>query len=186
MDMGLRLGFAGIALVASVTLSGYGQVSPAAHGPQTTVALNPDLLPTAGFGEWKASGSSPAANEPSFSLANANKAALEESGPERSAVENYTGPGGRTLHVEAIQFKDASGALAAYSVVVQPGMHEIKGLGTVAAVGDGGVVFVSGAELVVAFPATLATTPGTLADLPTLKALDEVLPKATGSQALQP
>ena len=112
-------------------------------------------------------------------MVNANKAALEEGSPQRSAVENYTGPGGKTLHAEAVELKDASGALAAYSVLSQPGMRELKDLGTIAEAGDGGVIFVTGAVLAVAFPATAA-------DLPVLKGLAEVMPTAVGSQALQP
>ena len=184
--MRVRFGFAWSALVAALSLPLYAQVAAPSKGPQITVALHPDLLPVTGFGEWKATGTEPAANEPGFSLVNANKAALDECNPQRSAVENYTGPGGKTLHVEAAEFRDASGALAAYSIVTQSGMHEMKGLGTQAAMGDGGVLFTSGAALVAAFPATLTTSPATLADLSTLQALDKVLPKPTGSQALLP
>ncbi len=172
-------GFALSALLATLSLCSSAQVSPAIRGPQTTVALNPDLLPTKGFADWKATGDAPALPEPAFSLVSANKAALEEARPQRSAVENYSGPGGKTLHVEAVEFRDASGALAAYSVLSQPGMHKVKGLGSMAETGDGGVVFVAGAVLAVAFPATAA-------DLPALQSLAEVMPKATGSQALQP
>ncbi len=186
ITMRLRFGLALSALAATLSLSSSAQVSPAAHGPQTTVALHPDLLPAAGFADWKATTAAPAVAEPAFSLVNANKAALGECNPQRSAVEDYVGPGGKTMHVEAVEFKDASGALAAYSIVLQPGMREIKGLGTLAAVGGGGVLFTTGAALVAAFPATLATSPATLADLPTLRSLAEVMPTAIGSQALQP
>jgi hypothetical protein len=117
--------------------------------------------------------------EPAFSLANANKAALEECGPQQSAVKTYTGPGGKALHVEAVEFRDASGALAAFSVVAQPGMRELKDLGTLAATGEGGVLFATGASVAVAFPATAS-------DLPTLKALADVMPKPVGAKALQP
>ena len=180
ISMGLRHGFAWSALVATLTFvpPSFAQMQ-ASHPAQVSVALSPDLLPLAGFGDWKTTDAAPAASEPSFSLVNANKAALEESNPLRSAVENYSGPQGKTLHVEAVELKDASGALAAYSVLGQPGMHELKGLGTVAETGDGGVIFVTGAAVAVAFPATAA-------DLPVLKALAEVMPKPTGSQALQP
>ena len=179
MTMRLRFGFAVSALLVALSFSSSVQAQQAAHGPQTTVALNPDLLPVSGFGDWRAAGSDAAPAEPAFSLVNANKAALEECGPQRSAVKTYTGPGGKTLHVEAVQMKDASGALAAFSVLSQPGMHELKDLGTVAETGDGGVVFVTGAVVAVAFPATAA-------DLGALQALAEVMPKAAGSQALQP
>lgn len=178
--MRLRFGLALSALAATLTVSPFSTAQKPASSPaQTAVALHPDLLPTAGFGAWKATGTDPASSEPAFSLVNANKAALEESGPQRSAVENYTNAQGKTLHVEAVELKDASGALAAYSVLSQPTMHELKELGTVAEAGDGGVVFVTGASVAVAFPATAA-------DLPALQALAAVMPKPTGSQALQP
>lgn len=167
------------ALGATLAVPFFVSAQQAPAPAQTSVALNPDLLPAAGFGAWKASGNAPAASEPAFSLVNANKEALEEGNPERSAVQNYTGPDGRTLHVEAVELKDASGALAVYSVLSQPGMHELKGLGTIAETGDGGVIFVSGAAVAVAFPATAA-------ELPTLQALAAVMPKPAGSKALQP
>lgn len=179
MNMRLRSAFALSALVATLGFCSPGVPAASAQGAQSTIALHPDLLPTTGFADWKATGNAPAAAEPAFSLVNANKAALEESSPQRSAVENFTGPGGKTLHIEAVELKDASGALAVYSVLSQPGMHELKDLGTVAEVGDGGVVFVTGASAAVAFPATAA-------DLPVLRSLAAVMPKAVGSQGLQP
>lgn len=176
--MRLRYAFAMSALAATLTVPSL-TFAQAPGSAKTTVALHPDLLPTSGFADWKATGNSPAANEPSFSLVNANKQALEECLPQRSAVESYTNAQGKALHVEAVELKDASGALAAFSVLSQPGMHELKDLGTAAEAGDGGVVFVTGAAVAVAFPATAA-------DLPTLKSLADVMPKAVGSQALQP
>lgn len=178
IGMRFRFGFALSALLAALPCTIHCQ-TPSPKVAQTAVALSPDLLPTAGFGDWKAAGTAPASSEPAFSLVNANKAALEESSPQRSAVMNYTSPQGKTLHVEAVELKDASGALAAYSVLSQPGMHELKGLGTAAEAGDGGVIFVTGASVAVAFPTAAA-------DLPALKALAEVMPKPTGSQALLP
>ena len=141
--------------------------------------IAPLLLPQS-FGSWRSTGdTAPTGPEPSFSLVNANKAALEECGPERSSVQNYTNGQGRTLHVEAVEFKDASGALAAFSMLSQPGMHERGDLGTHAAQGEGGVLFTTGAAVAVIFPATDA-------DLPALKSLEAVMPKPAGSQALQP
>ncbi len=179
--MSLRFGLAVGALAAALPLCSFAQTPAPGSAPQTTVSLSPPLLP-ASFGVWKTAGT-PSADlpEPTFSLVNANKAALEECDPERSAVQTYTGPGGdaKPLHVEAVEFKDASGALAAFSVVSQPGMHELKDLGTRAAAGEGGVLFTTGAALAVAFPASAA-------DLPALKALAELMPKPVGSKALQP
>ena len=182
--MRLRLGFALSALASTLTFTPYLSAQTAAPKAvsgqaQTSIALHPDLLPLAGFGDWKSTGTAPATAEPAFSLVNANKAALEECSPLRSAVENYTNGQGKTLHVEAVELKDASGALAAYSVLSQPGMHDVKGLGSTAATTDGGVLFLTGATVAVAFPATAA-------DVPTLAKLAELMPKPTGSQALQP
>ncbi len=157
--------------------SGQGKVPAPA---QTAVELSPQLLP-AGFGDgWKATAdAAPSAAEPAFSLVEAGQSALEEDGPQRSAVRNYTGPGGRTLHVEATEFKDVSGALAAFSMLSQPGMHEVRGVGAGAVAGSGGLLFYTGSAVAVAFLATEA-------DLPALKALAAVMPIAVGSQALQP
>ncbi len=145
---------------------------------QTAVELAPRLLPLT-FGSYKSTGDTAASTpEPAFSLVNADKAALEECGPQQSLVENYTG-GGKFLHVEAVQFKDASGALAAFSMLAQPGMHELKDLGTRAADGQGGVLFVQGTAAVVVFPAAAA-------DASTLKAMADLMPKPVGSAALLP
>lgn len=178
--MRFRYGFALSALLATLPcIVPVATQTACAQQAQTSVSLNPDLLPLSGFAGWKAIGTGPAASEPVFSLVNANKAALEECNPQRSAVENYVNSQGKTLHVEALELRDASGALAAYSILSQPGMHDLKGLGTAAEVGEGGVVFLSGAAVAVAFPATSA-------DLPALAALAAVMPKPAGSQALQP
>ena len=151
---------------------------PQSAPAQTAVALHPPLLPES-FGPFKATGDTSASpTEPAFSLVNANKAALEESSPQRSAVEGFSGQG-RTLHVEAVEFKDASGALAAFSMLSQPGMHEVKGLGQYAVEGDGGVIFFTGASVAVVFPASGA-------DVASLKALADVMPKPVGSAAQQP
>ncbi len=159
--------------------TGPGQTAPGQTGPgQTTVALSPALLP-ASFGAYAASTDTanlPAA--PPFSLAQANKAALEECEPEQSSVKTYSN-GSRRFTVEAVEFKDASGALAAASIVGQPNMREVKNLGTLALAGDGGVVFVTGAAAAVVFPATAA-------DLPILQSLAAVMPKPVGSKGLQP
>ena len=147
---------------------------------QTAVNLSPLLLP-AGFGDgWKAMPDSRATlPEPAFSLADAKEAALEEDGPQRSAVQNFAGPNGKTFHVEATEFKDVSGAIGAYSILVQPGMRELNGLGGQAAEGEGGVVFRTGAVVAVVFPASTA-------DIAALKAMAATMPIAEGSQALQP
>lgn len=165
--------------VCALSLSALGQ-GGAASPAQTAVALAPQLLPETFGNGWKAAADSAAPGaEPAFSLTEANKAALEEDGPQRSAVRNYTGTDGKTLHVEATEFKDLSGALAAYSLLSQPGMHEVKGLGAEAVEGSGGVLFLTGASVAVVFPASSA-------EVPALKLLADHMPIAEGSQALRP
>ena len=177
--MSLRYGFALGMVVLALAVPGFAQGTPGAGPTQTAVSLNPSLLPSS-FGDWKSAGDIPAdAPEPAFSLVNANKAALEESVPQRSAVQTYTNGAGKKLRVEAVECKDVSGALAAFSVLSQPGMHELKGLGANAVEGDGGVLLLQGASVAAAFPAGAA-------DLPALKALAAVMPQPVGSQALQP
>ena len=148
---------------------------------QTAVNLAPPLLPAAFGNGWRIAHEARAPlPEPAFSLAEANPAALEEDGPQRSAVVNFEGPGNRTMHVEATEFKDVSGATAAFSVLAGRGMHELKGVGAQAFEGGGGgVLFRTGAAVAVAFPASAA-------DVSALGSLAAAMPIATGSQAMQP
>ena len=179
IGMGSRSAFVLAALVTTFSITTLGaQTAPATAPARTTVALSPALLP-ASFGGYATNvemASVPA--KPSFSLSTANKAALEECGPQQSSVETYSN-GSRRFTVEAVEFKDASGALGAASMLAQPGMREVKSLGTLALAGDGGVIFVTGAVTAVVFPATPA-------DLPALQSLAALMPKPVGSQALQP
>src|ERR1700728_2255743 len=93
-----------VGLIA-VALSAAGQTSVAITEPGAP------LLP-ASFGEWKTAVA--AGSVPEISLANASKAVLEECGPERSAVADYD-RGGKTIHIEAIQFGDRTGAFSAFT-----------------------------------------------------------------------
>lgn len=138
------------------------------------------LLPL-GFGEWKQAGDQTAGSATSISLTTVSKAALEECGPERSAVGNYSsGPGqSRTLHVEAIQFGDRTGAYSAYTLVKQASMKESKDLGSWVSMGNGAVLFQQGGSLVLAQPATAA-------DLAALRVLASGLPKAQGNKGVAP
>ncbi len=177
-SMRFRSAFALSALAATLVPFSFAQSAPANQTAQTAVALSPALLP-ASFAGYQTSiehGTIP--EQPSFALARANKAALEESGPVQSSVQLY-GNGSRVMTVEAAEFKDASGALAAASVLAQPDMREVKDLGTLAFAGEGGIVFVTGAAVGVAFPATNA-------ELPALRALVALMPKPVGAKALQP
>ena len=160
-----------------VTVAGLLAASLGAAG-QTSVAITEPgapLLP-ASFGEWKTA--SAAGSVPDFSLANANKAVLEECGPARSAVVDYEYErGGKTIHVEAIQFGDRTGAFSAFTAVAKPGMKQGKDVGFADAVGADDVLFTEGSSLVL--------VSGT-SETASLKPLAEVLPKIGGSKGLAP
>ena len=144
----------------------------------TTITVPPSSLLPQSFGEWKAGVGSPSTETPSISLTTANKAALEESGPLRSQVADYI-HNGRSIHVEAIQFNDRTGAYSAFTLVQRPDMRMGKELGSVDAVGNGAVLFTVGTSLVLAYPATGA-------DVASLKPLSEVMPKVSGPKGVAP
>ena len=151
---------------------------------QSSVAITePEapLLPVS-FGVWKTAAS--AASVPEYSLANANKAALEECGPVRSAVADYAGQdhGGTVrLHVEAIQFGDRTGAYSAFTLMLRPGMKVGRDLGTDDAVGNGAELFTQGDSLVLVTGGS-----GNGEEVASLKPLVAGLPKVSGSKALPP
>ncbi len=194
--MRLRFGPALSLLAATLTFSSLAQTTTAARpSTQTAVALHPDLLPGS-FAGWRAttlpggtsgsqgvSGAAPATSsvpQPRF-LADVNRDALEECGPLTSVAVSYThdGASSPSLQVTAIDFKDASGATAAFAVLDQPDLHELKHLGARAAAGEGAVLLMTGTEVAVAYPATAA-------DSPALQAMVESMPKPVGSRALKP
>ena len=135
------------------------------------------LLPTS-FGEWKQA-STPAAN-PNYTvlLANVNKTALEEDNPQRSAVGDYT-RAGKTVHIEAVQFDDKTGAYSAFTLIEQPGMRVLKDLGDNAATGGGAMLFAVGSSVVLANGVDAS-------DVPALKSLAEAMPKPVGNKGIAP
>jgi hypothetical protein len=137
------------------------------------------LLPQS-FGEWKPATGGAAG---SLSLANVSKEALEECGPVRSAVADY-GHGGRTIHVEAIQFGDRSGAYSAFTLVVRPEMKFRSDPG----VGDAAVVDAvgGGAELIASGSTVVLIGGATAQDAGAWKGLIEVLPKVAGNKDVFP
>ena len=149
---------------------------------QTSVTLTapPVTLLPQSFGGWKQSGngSAAAAPEGSLSLVNVNKQALEECGPQRSAVEEFSS-GGRTMRVEAIEFGDRTGVDSAFTLVERSEMRLGAGLGEASALGDGAVLFKEGDSLVLASPAGAA-------DMPALRELAKGLPKVTGNRGVEP
>jgi hypothetical protein len=136
------------------------------------------LLPVS-FGEWKQHPVGEVVQ--AYSLANVSKDALEECGPQRSAVADYA-LGGKTVHIEAIQFADRTGAFSAFTLVERPGMKAGKELGELDAVGispngGGSVLFTVGSSLVLVNGTT---------DVASLKPLADGLPKVFGSSGVAP
>jgi hypothetical protein len=151
-------------------------VAAAAQSSITLTEPGAPLLPPS-FGSWKmaANANAPAA---AVSLSSLNKAALEECGPERSQVGDYE-RGGRTLHIEAIQFADRTGAFSAFTLAERPGMQQGQELGADDAVGGNTVLFTVGTTVVLVSGATAA-------DVSALKPLAEVMPKAVGNKGIAP
>jgi hypothetical protein len=149
-----------------------------AQGATTLTEPAGPLLPQ-GFGAWKIAAVAPAVTPSSpVSLVNVSKEALEECGPQRSQIADYT-LGGRSIHVEAVQFGDRTGAFSAYTLVKRKDMTPQKELGSSAAVGDDAVLFTVGTSVVVAYPATAA-------DVAALKPLAETMPKIQGNKGVAP
>lgn len=167
--MSIRSRQAGVFLVAVLSA-----VAVAAQN-STALDLAPKLLPQS-FADWQSV--STQTSSTGLSLVNISKAALEEDGPIRSQVADY-GKSGRTLHIEAIEFGDRTGAYSAYTLVRPPGAHEGKELGVLDSVGQNAVLFLQGTVLALASPATDA-------DIPALKALADTLPKAAGNKNVPP
>ncbi len=147
-----------------------------AAGQQSIAITEPTALLPMGFGEWKQSPPPMVPRVPDISLANVSQEALEEGGPVRSAVGDYT-RAGLSVHVEAIQFGDRSGAYSAFTLVERPEMRPAKDLGSNEAVGDGAVLFMDGSTLVLVNGTT---------DAVTLKPLVAALPKIGGSKNESP
>jgi hypothetical protein len=162
----------GFSFKSSVLLGVMAAAMSAAAQGVTITEPNP-LLP-ASFGEWKATAGGSVGQD--FSLANSNRAALEEAGPQRSAVADYE-RGGQKIHVEAIQFNDRTGAFSAFTLISKADMKPGTDLGAADAVGNGAVLFTVGSTLVLASGTT---------DVATLKPLAAVLPKITGSKGMAP
>jgi len=160
-----------------VGILGLGLAVGAVAQTATAISVTPvPLLPTS-FGEWKSAPAKDGA-APAYSLANANKYALEEDAPQRSQVADYI-RAGKTIHVEAIQFDDKTGAYSAFTLLERPGMREGKDLGAYDAVGESAVLFTVGSSVVLVNGATAA-------DLASLKPLEEGMPKVFGSKGVAP
>ncbi len=168
-----RLGWVGVvAAVGCLAWSG------AARAQQATTLVEPPtpLLPQS-FAGWHRDDSA-AVPDMSFSLVNVNKDALEECAPQRSQTATYILKG-RRVHVEAVEFNDATGAYSAFTLALRPGLKLGKEIGAATAIGDGGVLFETGSSLALAFPATSA-------DVSDLTKLANTLPKIGGPRSQPP
>lgn len=155
---------------------------------ETTVVLETPLLPDH-FAAWSPAASSTApagaaANLPL--LEDATLAAIaKEDGLTRTASVAYTRPGrAGEVSVQAIQFTDATGAVAAYTYLRHGGMTERAGESgirnhTNVAVGEGKTLLREGTSLVV-----INSTDALSAE--DLRALSNSLPKVSGPKGFPP
>jgi hypothetical protein len=145
------------------------------------------LLP-AKFGEWTrvdtAAVEKPGATAGSTSeaaLLGVNPHVLGECGEIRSKAADYL-RGGRTVHIEAVQFGDRTGAYSAFTLAEQPGMRVGGDLVTYDAVGGNAVLFMRGKSVVLAeFQGAV-----TAQDVAGLRPLLDVMPKAFGNTGAVP
>jgi hypothetical protein len=171
-------------LVLAVVSAGLLMGSGAGWGQGSVKLLEPEapLLP-AKFGEWTrvdaAVGATPV--EGSGRVLGADPVALGECGELRMKVADYT-RGGRTIHLEAVQFGDRTGAYSAFTLVERPGMKLGGELATYEAVGGDTALFMVGKSVVLAkFPGAV-----TAGDMAGLRPLLESMPKAFGNTGQAP
>lgn len=172
MGLGLRAGMLGVSMVASLV---------AAQG-QPVVLTEPaaPLLPQQ-FGAWQMQ--APATTGSEAAEVDAPHAAeLKEDGLRRFAVARYT-RGAAALEVRALQFVDATGAAAGFSLYrgEGPGLRPLAGsqkLGTESAARPDEAVFRTGNTLVIARAARV--------EAGELQALAATLPKISGPKGMSP
>ncbi len=149
---------------------------------QTSVALTEPSVPLlpAKFGDWtRVDGGSAAV--PNGILLGANAQALGECGELRMKAGEYK-RGGRTIHIEAVQFGDRTGAYSAFTQVERPGMKVGGDLVTYSAVGGDTALFMVGKSVVLAkFPGAM-----TVQDVAGIRPLLELMPKAFGNTGAVP
>lgn len=169
----LSFGFLAVAALAATAQS------------STPTPATDSLLPQS-FGSWQPAAAI-AQEEPSFSLANANKAALSEDSPQRSQVADFQRANGH-LHVEAVELADFTGAFSAFTLLRKGGTPDQKLVGVHSAVVDHALLFQQGSVVVVAFPVSTeaAASAQGEARISDLKALAALLPVARGAQAQPP
>lgn len=149
-----------------------------AVGQATTLVEPPAPLLPAAFGDWKAIEAPATAPPGRRALEDVGADPLKECGERRVVTREYT-RGGRMLHVEAMEFGDATGASSALTLELRPGMRLGKELGHLSAVGGGEALFTAGDTLVLA-SSVEASTVGDL------RPLEAALPKIGGPRGLPP
>ncbi len=151
---------------------------------QSVTLMEPEapLLPAA-FGEWKQTAGVGAGAKPGYSLLGMDAQALGECGERRSKAADYT-RGGRTVHVEAIQFGDRTGAYSAFTLAERPGMRVGSELNTYEAVGGNAALFMVGKSVVLASFAGEGEV--TAQDVASLQPLLGAMPKVFGGAGAVP
>jgi len=165
----------------AVVLAGLAMGARAGLAQGSVKLLEPEapLLP-AKFGEWTRVDAA-AGQEAGAAVLGADPHALGECGELREKVADYT-RGGRTVHVEAVQFGDRTGAYSAFTLVERPGMRLGGELSTYEAVGGDTALFMVGKSVVLAkFPGAV-----TAADVAGLRPLLASMPKAFGNTGTAP
>ena len=154
---------------------------PAALSAQTKLVLPQAPLLPAHFTTWTAT---PSTASPDLTLLkDSNTAAIaKEDGLSRTEVQTYT-RAGQTVTAQAMQFGDATGAVAAFTLLRQRGMAEtVADLGarnhTNTATAGGHTLLREGSSLVV--------LDGTALPPQDLRALADTLPKIGGPKGLPP
>ena len=168
---GFRLALVSAGLMVGATIS-------LAQGSVKLLEPEAPLLP-AKFGEWTRVDAAAGA-EAGAALLGANPVALGECGELRSKAAEYT-RGGRTIHVEAVQFGDRTGAYSAFTLVERPGMR-LSGELTYQAIGGDTALFMVGKSVVQAkFPSAV-----TAQDVAGLRPLLALMPKTFGNTGAVP
>jgi hypothetical protein len=165
----------------AVVLAGLAMGARAGLAQGSVKLLEPQapLLP-AKFGEWTRVDAAPDA-KPVGGVLGADPQALGECGELREKVADYT-RGAQTVHVEAVQFGDRTGAYSAFTLVERPGMRLGGELSTYEAVGGDTALFMVGKSVVLAkFPGAV-----TAQDVAGLRPLLESMPKAFGNTGAAP
>jgi hypothetical protein len=169
-------------LVLAVMASGLAGGAAVGFGQGSVSLMEPavPLLPEK-FGEWMRVDAGSVPEQAPESLLGATKEELGECGELRLKAADYT-RGGRTVHIEAVQFGDRTGAYSAFTLVERPGMKVGGDLITYSAVGGDEALFMVGKSVVLA-KFDKAVTPQ---DVAGVRPLLNLMPKALGNTGAVP